>query len=142
MSASNTPLIQVRDVVIGIPHKRRPTLTIVNKANFDINYGEMVGIVGESGSGKTMICRTMIGTLERRGGKILSGDVLFEGESLARASESDWKKLRGNPLVTSHRARSLVQIQYSPSKRNLLRLFEILVTQKTSSRVQRNFSSW
>jgi len=73
-------------------------LIIVNNANFDINYGEMVGIVGESGSGKTMICRTMIGTLERRGGKILSGDVLFEGQSLAKASESDWKKLRGKSI--------------------------------------------
>jgi oligopeptide/dipeptide ABC transporter ATP-binding protein len=98
MSTPNKPLIQIKDVVIGIPHKRRPTLIIVNNANFDINYGEMVGIVGESGSGKTMICRTMIGTLERRGGKILSGDVVFEGQSLATASESDWKKLRGKSI--------------------------------------------
>ncbi len=63
MSTTAKPLIQIKDVVIGMPHKRRPTLIIVNNANFDINYGEMVGIVGESGSGKTMICRTMIGTL-------------------------------------------------------------------------------
>jgi len=98
MSTPSKPLIQIKDVVIGIPHKRRPTLIIVNNANFDINYGEMVGIVGESGSGKTMICRTMIGTLERRGGKILSGDVIFEGQSLAKASESDWKKLRGKSI--------------------------------------------
>ena len=98
MSTTTKPLIQIKDVVIGIPHKRRPTLIIVNNANFDINYGEMVGIVGESGSGKTMICRTMIGTLERRGGKILSGDVVFEGQSLAKASESDWKKLRGKSI--------------------------------------------
>ena len=98
MSNSNNPLLQVKDVVIGIPHKRRPTLIIVNKANFDIHNGEMVGIVGESGSGKTMICRTMIGTLERRGGKILSGEVIFEGENLATASATTWKRLRGKSI--------------------------------------------
>lgn len=98
MSTANQPLIQVKDVVIGIPHKRRPTLIIVDKANFEIKYGEMVGIVGESGSGKTMICRTMIGTLERRGGKILSGEVNFEGENLANASAATWKRLRGKSI--------------------------------------------
>lgn len=98
MSTPNKPLIQIKDVVIGIPHKRRPTLIIVDKANFDINYGEMVGIVGESGSGKTMICRTMIGTLERRGGKIMSGEVIFEGQNLATASDATWKSLRGKSI--------------------------------------------
>ena len=98
MSTPNMPLIQVKDVVIGIPHKRRPTLIIVDKANFDINYGEMVGIVGESGSGKTMICRTMIGTLERRGGKIMSGEVIFEGQDLAKANDATWKSLRGKSI--------------------------------------------
>lgn len=98
MSSPSNPLLQVKDVVIGIPHKRRPTLIIVNKATFDIHHGEMVGIVGESGSGKTMICRTMIGTLERRGGKILSGEVIFEGENLATASAATWKRLRGKSI--------------------------------------------
>ena len=72
---NQNPLLSVKDVVIGIPHPRRETLIIVNKANFDIGNGEMVGIVGESGSGKTMVCRAIIGTLERRGAKVLGGEV-------------------------------------------------------------------
>jgi peptide/nickel transport system ATP-binding protein len=70
----------------------------VRRANFDINYGELVGIVGESGSGKTMVCRSLIGTLERRGATVVSGQVLFEGEDLAHASEARWKKLRGSAI--------------------------------------------
>lgn len=116
MTYSPKKLLQVLDLKIGIPHPRRETLIIVDNANFDIGYGEMLGIVGESGSGKTMVCRSMIGTLERRGAKVLSGKVLLEGEDLAHASESTWKKLRGkaigyvpqsalagpNPVLTIH----------------------------------------
>ena len=94
----NTPLLSINDVVIGIPHKRRGTLIIVKKANFDIAQGEMVGIVGESGSGKTMVCRAIIGTLERRGAKVLSGEVLFDGQDLAKINEAQWKKLRGKSI--------------------------------------------
>jgi peptide/nickel transport system ATP-binding protein len=98
MSINSTELMRVFGLKIGIPHPRRDTLIIVDKANFDIKYGEMLGIVGESGSGKTMVCRSMIGTLERRGAKVLSGQVLFEGQDLAHASESNWKKLRGKAI--------------------------------------------
>ncbi len=98
MSDTKKKLLEVFNLKIGIPHPRRETLIIVDNANFDIGYGEMLGIVGESGSGKTMVCRSMIGTLERRGAKVLGGQVLFEGQDLAHASESHWKKLRGKAI--------------------------------------------
>ncbi|MCX6435627.1 MAG: ABC transporter ATP-binding protein [Actinomycetes bacterium] len=98
MTNTTKKLLQVADLQIGIPHPRRETLVIVNKASFDVGYGEMVGIVGESGSGKTMVCRSMIGTLERRGAKVLAGQVLFEDQDLAHASEATWKKLRGKAI--------------------------------------------
>lgn len=96
--SNQSALLQVKDVVIGIPHPRRETLIIVNKANFEIGHGEMVGIVGESGSGKTMVCRVIIGTLERRGAKVLGGEVLFDGTDLAKINEAQWKKLRGKSI--------------------------------------------
>ena len=95
---TQNPLLSVKDVIIGIPHRRRETLIIVNKANFDVSSGEMVGIVGESGSGKTMVCRAIIGTLERRGAKVLEGEVLFDGHDLAKINEAQWKKLRGKSI--------------------------------------------
>jgi peptide/nickel transport system ATP-binding protein len=98
MNQKSPHLLQVIDLKIGIPHPRRETLVIVNNANFDIGYSEMLGIVGESGSGKTMVCRSIIGTLERRGAKILAGEVLFEGKDLAPTSETAWKKLRGKEI--------------------------------------------
>lgn len=91
-------LLQVRNLRIGIVRPRRATLVIVDEANFQVNSGEMVGIVGESGSGKTMVCRAIIGTLQRRGASVLGGQVLFEGRDLTSINESSWKELRGKAI--------------------------------------------
>lgn len=96
--SDNETLLQVIDLKIGIPHPRRETLVIVDNANFEVKTGEMLGIVGESGSGKTMVCRAVIGTLERRGATVMNGQVLFGGQDLAHLSETNWKKLRGRAI--------------------------------------------
>lgn len=91
-------LLDVTNLEIGIVKPRRETLVIVNQANFNVDYGQMVGIVGESGSGKTMVCRAIIGTLQRRGASVISGQVLFEGEDLSQINEAKWKILRGKVI--------------------------------------------
>ena len=47
---SGVKLLDINNVAIGIERRKRETLVLVREANFDVNYGEMVGIVGESGS--------------------------------------------------------------------------------------------
>jgi peptide/nickel transport system ATP-binding protein len=95
---SDVKLLDINSVAIGIERRRRETLVLVREANFDVNYGEMVGIVGESGSGKTMICRSIIGTLQRRGAAVIGGEVLFEGLDLRTINEAKWKTLRGKVI--------------------------------------------
>ena len=95
---SDVKLLDINNVAIGIERRKRETLVLVREANFDVNYGEMVGIVGESGSGKTMICRSIIGTLERRGAAVIGGEVLFEGLDLRTINETKWKTLRGKVI--------------------------------------------
>jgi len=97
MKQSGT-LLDLVDVEIGIPYPRRDTLVIVRKANFSVNYGEMVGVVGESGSGKTMVCRAIIGTLKRRGAEVIGGQISFEEQDLSKISESTWESLRGKVI--------------------------------------------
>jgi oligopeptide/dipeptide ABC transporter ATP-binding protein len=62
---------------------------------FKLHRGEMLGLIGESGSGKTMVCRSLIGTLHRRGARILSGNIRLAELNLARASETVWRAVRG-----------------------------------------------
>jgi oligopeptide/dipeptide ABC transporter ATP-binding protein len=70
----------------------------VQGATFDIATGEMLGIIGESGSGKTMLCRSLIGTLQRRGGRITAGSVFLRDLDLAKASEAEWRAVRGRRI--------------------------------------------
>ncbi|MBM3521469.1 MAG: ABC transporter ATP-binding protein [Alphaproteobacteria bacterium] len=88
-------LLVVENLRIGIPRRWRGPLLLVDKADFDLRRGEMLGLVGESGSGKTMVCRSIIGTLARRGAAVLSGSIRLAGVELAHAGEALWRTIRG-----------------------------------------------
>ncbi|MFN8924880.1 MAG: ABC transporter ATP-binding protein [Rhodospirillales bacterium] len=92
------PLLDIRDLRIGIRRGRRPPLVIVDKADLRLGRGEIHGLVGESGSGKTMVCRSLIGTLSRRGASVLSGSVRLGDLDLATADEAMWRTVRGRRI--------------------------------------------
>lgn len=77
---------------------RRKRLRIVDTASFNIEPGQLLGLIGESGSGKTMLCRSLVGTLGRRGAYIESGRIDFDGVDLTRASRSQWQEIRGRKI--------------------------------------------
>lgn len=91
-------LLDVSDLRIGIRQGSRAPLRVVDKADFKIGRGEIVGLVGESGSGKSMVCRSLIGTLPRRGAFIMSGKLQFAGRDLASIDESAWRDIRGKKI--------------------------------------------
>lgn len=62
-----------------------------------LEKGEICSIVGESGSGKTSVIRAVFGLLAG-GGKINSGEILFNGRSLLKNSAEDWRSLRGRDI--------------------------------------------
>lgn len=70
-------------------------LMIVDEATFSLSRGEALGIVGESGSGKSMLCRALMGTIERFGGRVSSGSIVWKGSDLVGAKESTWRQIRG-----------------------------------------------
>ena len=65
--------------------------------NFSLEDGESIGIAGESACGKSTLGLSMIRMIQ--GGKIISGDITFDGESILKLSESKfnqsyrWKKI-------------------------------------------------
>lgn len=61
----------------------------VSDVSFDVRPGETVGLVGESGSGKSTIARTVIGLV-----RATSGDIEFEGKSIAGYSPRQMKAVR------------------------------------------------
>lgn len=65
--------------------------------NLEVKAGEIVALVGESGSGKTTAIRSAIGLLPG-GGKVIQGDILFQGLSLLQLSGEEWRDLRGKRI--------------------------------------------
>ena len=91
-------VLDVSDLRIGISQGSHAPLRVVDKADFTIGRGEIVGLVGESGSGKSMVCRSLIGTLARRGAFVMSGKIRFADRDLASIDESVWREIRGKKI--------------------------------------------
>ena len=71
----------------------------VNDISFDLNEQEVIGFVGETGAGKTTTALGIMGLIPNPPGKILSGEILFEGRNLLELSEAEMRQIRGNKIT-------------------------------------------
>ena len=69
----------------------------VGGISYDLKYGEVMGIVGESGSGKSVEAYSIIGLLQSPG-KVMGGEILFEGENVLEYSAEKMQSFRGNKV--------------------------------------------
>ncbi|KRQ87531.1 Oligopeptide transport ATP-binding protein OppD [Caloramator mitchellensis] len=69
----------------------------VRGVSFHLDKGEALGIVGESGSGKSITMMSVMRLLADNG-KIIDGEIMFDGRDLAKVSEQDMQKIRGNEI--------------------------------------------
>src|SRR5690606_29792061 len=60
--------------------------------------GETLGLVGETGAGKTTTALGIMQLIPDPPGKIVSGEIIFEGEDLLKKSASELRKIRGNKI--------------------------------------------
>jgi oligopeptide transport system ATP-binding protein len=71
----------------------------VNGISYTVNAGETVAIVGESGSGKSVGVMSLIRLIPQPPGKIVDGQVLFDGQDLLKLSEEELRHIRGNRIA-------------------------------------------
>ena len=67
--------------------------------SFSIEQGEILGIVGETGCGKSVTSRTIMGLIPQPPGKIVGGEVLFEGRDLLKLGDEDMRSIRGKDMA-------------------------------------------
>lgn len=91
-------VLEVKDLVVEFKTDRG-TITAVNGVNFDVFKGKTVGIVGESGSGKSVSALAIMGLIPNPPGKVVGGDILFDGKSLLGLEAKELRKIRGNKIA-------------------------------------------
>jgi len=87
------PLLEVRNLRTHFM-TRRGLVQAVNGVSFELEKGETLGLVGESGSGKTITCLSILKLLPR-GGQIVGGEIIFDGQDIVKSSEDEMGHLRG-----------------------------------------------
>lgn len=70
----------------------------VDGVNFEIYPGETLGIVGESGCGKSVTSLSIMRLVPDPPGKIVEGEINFNGTDLTKLSQSQMRELRGNEI--------------------------------------------
>jgi oligopeptide/dipeptide ABC transporter ATP-binding protein len=73
-------------------------LKAVDGIDLDLKEGETLGIVGESGCGKSVTALSMLRLIPSPPGKIVKGEIFFEGNDLLVLSEGEMRKIRGRSI--------------------------------------------
>ena len=92
------PLLQVKDLKTSF-FTDDGVVQAVNGVTYDLEAGETLGLVGESGCGKSVSALSLLRLIPTPPGKIVGGEVLFEGEDLLKVNEDEIRHIRGNDIA-------------------------------------------
>ena len=71
----------------------------VDGVSFSVEKGKTLGIVGESGCGKSITSLSIMQLVETPPGKILDGEIIYEGEDLLKKNKEEMRKIRGGQIA-------------------------------------------
>jgi peptide/nickel transport system ATP-binding protein len=95
---ADAPLLEVKDLRVHFPTPDG-LVKAVDGISYSVSSGEALGIVGESGSGKSVSSLTVMGLTRFSSNAQISGEILFEGRDLLKASDDELRRLRGNDIA-------------------------------------------
>ncbi len=91
------PILQVQQLKTHF-YLMEGVVPAVEEVSFDLHRGETLGLVGESGSGKSVTALSILRLVPDPPGKIVGGNILFEGRNLLELPEKEMRKIRGNRI--------------------------------------------
>jgi oligopeptide/dipeptide ABC transporter ATP-binding protein len=90
------PLLDVRGLQTHF-HTRDGVVKAVDSVDLSVYRGEVLGVVGESGCGKSVTSLSIMGLVPRPG-RVVSGEVRFDGQNLLDMSPTELADLRGDRI--------------------------------------------
>jgi len=70
----------------------------VDGVDFSLKKGETLAIVGESGCGKSVTSLSILRLIASPPGKIVEGEIIYNGQDLLKLSEKSMRSVRGNDI--------------------------------------------
>jgi oligopeptide transport system ATP-binding protein len=98
MNEQNGTILSVRDLKTYF-QTEDGVVKAVDGISFDLKAGETLGIVGESGSGKSVTNLSLLRLIPTPPGKIVSGEVIFNGADILRQTPETVRKIRGKQIA-------------------------------------------
>ncbi|BDZ55926.1 dipeptide ABC transporter ATP-binding protein [Agromyces marinus] len=90
------PLLEIKDLEVAFT-TQTGKVTAVDGVNITLYRGQSLAIVGESGSGKSTTAHAIINLLPGSG-HIAGGQILLDGQDLAKTSQKDMEQIRGRKI--------------------------------------------
>jgi oligopeptide transport system ATP-binding protein len=91
------PLLEIRNLATVFPTEAG-LARAVDDVNLKIEKGSVLGIVGESGCGKSITALSIL-RLVPPPGKIVRGEIIFDGTNLLTLKEKQMQSIRGNRIA-------------------------------------------
>jgi len=79
-------------------YRWKETIPAVRDVSITLSSGEILGIVGESGCGKSTLALSILNIIPHTEGKIVAGDIFFEGHNIFKMSGEELRKIRGKDI--------------------------------------------
>ena len=91
-------LLEIKDLTTHF-YTYEGVVKAVDGISYDLEEGEILGIVGESGCGKSVSALSIMRLVADPPGKIIKGEVLFEGQDLLKLRDREMRRVRGNKIA-------------------------------------------
>ncbi len=92
------PILELKDLVVQF-HTQDGIVHAVNGVSYSATAGKTLGIVGESGCGKSVSVLSAMRLIPEPPGKIVSGEIHFQGQNILELDEAGLKDLRGKEIA-------------------------------------------
>jgi len=91
------PLLSVKDLKTYF-YTEEGVVKAVDGVTYDVQEGETLALVGESGCGKSVSAMSILRLIPFPPGRIVDGEVLFDGEDILKMDDTEIRRVRGNRI--------------------------------------------